>query len=188
MSKRRIISSMWMCLLAITFTTIGGVQPLQASDHAPIAARVETLCAAGSIASLTTGDSLQLSANLTSDVPDDWWSQALDQILVSEYYITWQEQTYLSDVSTAYQAPNRAHNLRTYFTPEGPIVIPRHWTGQDPNPPWRWEVRLVAWGREGALKPAFTAALDVEENLIKYQRGDPSAGVGLRLDRVVPER
>jgi hypothetical protein len=59
------------------------------------------------------------------DVDADWWSTVQENIRRSEYQITWQEQTYLADVPAAYQAPNRAHNLRTYFSPDGPIVIPR---------------------------------------------------------------
>ena len=55
----------------------------------------------------------------------DWWSTVQENIRRSEYHVTWQEQTYLADVPAAYQAPNRAHNLRTYFRPEGPVVIPR---------------------------------------------------------------
>ncbi len=42
-----------------------------------------------------------------------------------EYDVTWQGATYLSDLPASYQAPNRAQNLRTYFAPQGPIIIPR---------------------------------------------------------------
>ena len=62
-----------------------------------------------------------------SGVPADWWATVQEEIAKAEYSITWQEQTYLEDVPTAYQAPNRAENLRTYFGPAGPIVIPRLW-------------------------------------------------------------
>jgi len=49
----------------------------------------------------------------------DWWATVQENIRQSEYQITWQDQTYLADVPASYQAPNRAHNLRTYFTPTG---------------------------------------------------------------------
>jgi hypothetical protein len=100
----------------------------------------------------------------------DWWSAVQENIRRSEYHVTWQEQTYLEDVAAAYQAPNRAENLRTYFTPEGLIVIPRIWVEESNTPPWRWEVSLVAWGRAGAVRPASSAQLQVRENLIEYQR------------------
>jgi hypothetical protein len=102
----------------------------------------------------------------------DWWSAVQEDIRTSEYHITWQEQTYLLDLPAAYQAPNRAHNLRTYFTPGGPIVIPRVWGEESDVPPWRWEARLVAWGRAGALEAVPAAALEVQENRIEYLRGD----------------
>ena len=58
-------------------------------------------------------------------VPDNWLAAIQAEIERAEYEITWQEQTYLPDLPAAYQAPNRAENLRTYFSPAGPIIIPR---------------------------------------------------------------
>jgi hypothetical protein len=112
-------------------------------------------------------------------VPADWWSQVRQQILTSEYYVTWQDQTYLPDLSAAYQAPNRAHNLRTYFPPQGPIVIPRVWPEDVTTAPWRWQSSLVAWGWAGDLQPLPAADLHVEDNLIQYRRIDPRAGIDL---------
>lgn len=100
----------------------------------------------------------------------DWWSTVQENIRRSEYHVTWQEQTYLEDVAAAYQAPNRSENLRTYFTPGGLIVIPRIWVEECNTPPWRWGVSLVAWGRTGAVRHASSAQLQVQENLIEYQR------------------
>ena len=114
-------------------------------------------------------------------VDGDWWSAAQENIRQLEYYVTWQEQTYLADLAAAYQAPNRSQNLRTYFTPEGPIVIPRTWAEETDTPPWRWGMRLAAWGQEGASEAVPPAALEVEENRIEYRRGDPSAGSGQSL-------
>jgi hypothetical protein len=105
-------------------------------------------------------------------VSDDWWAEAQEYIRASEYHVTWQETTYLDDVPEAYQAPNRAQNLRTYFTPEGPVIIPRTWSVETAVPPWRLDVRLAAWGREGALQPVSPATLEVEENRIEYRRGE----------------
>ena len=101
----------------------------------------------------------------------DWWSTVQENIRQSEYHVTWQEQTYLPDLPEAYQAPNRAQNLRSYFTPQGPIVIPRTWADGTDVPPWRWGMRLAAWGREGASRTVPVADLSVEENRIEYRRG-----------------
>ena len=106
----------------------------------------------------------------TETVSADWWATVQEDIRRSEYNVTWQEQNYLADLPAAYQAPNRAHNLRTYFAPAGPVVIPRVWNEATADPPWRWALRLVAWGREGAQLPVPTASLQVQENLGEYRR------------------
>ena len=57
----------------------------------------------------------------------EWWAAVQEDIRRSEYQVTWQDRTYLADLAGAYQAPNRAHNLRAYFTPEGIRVVQRTW-------------------------------------------------------------
>ncbi len=47
----------------------------------------------------------------------------------SEYHLSWQDQTVLQDLDQAWHAPNRAHNLRFYFTEGGLRVVDR--TAQD---------------------------------------------------------
>ncbi len=66
----------------------------------------------------------------TSEASSSWWTAAQENIRQSEYNITLMEQT------GTYQAPNRANNFRTYFTPEGVRVVPRHGEGQT------WELGL----------------------------------------------
>jgi len=102
----------------------------------------------------------------------NWWATVQEDIRRSEYHVTWQDKTYLPDVPAAYHAPNRAHNLRTYFTSQGPVVIPRAWTAGAEAPPWRWGLRLAAWGREGALRPAQAATLHPDANRVEYRRGE----------------
>jgi len=43
----------------------------------------------------------------------------------SEYHVTWQDQTVLPDLEAAWHAPNRAQNLRFYFTDDGLRVVDR---------------------------------------------------------------
>ena len=129
----------------------------------------------GGFASAQVGDEppetvspAQVGAPDTLDA--DWWSTVQDGIQQAEYQITWQEQTYLPDISAAYQAPNRAENLRTYFLPDRLIVIPRTGIETDEPLPWRWEARLQAWGRAGTLLALPQASLDIQENHISYLR------------------
>jgi hypothetical protein len=115
----------------------------------------------------------------SGDIPADWWSQARQQILTSEYYVTWQEQPILSGLPAAYQAPNRTHNLRAYFSPQGLTLIPRVWPDGASAPPWRYDAGLVAWGRAGALQPLPAASLHVQDNLVEYRRADLAPGATL---------
>ncbi len=92
------------------------------------------------------------------DLPADWWATAQEDIRRSEYNVTWQDHTYLANVLAAYQAPNRAQGIRTYFTPQGIYVLSR----TEPMPSWQWGLALVGRGEAGLVQ--------VEENRITYGR------------------
>jgi len=79
---------------------------------------------------------------LPQDVPGDWWSNVQKDIAQKEYQITWQERTCLPQIEGAWQAPNRAHDLRTYFTPQGPRVVRRRTEGE---PLWVWGLELTGF-------------------------------------------
>ncbi len=103
------------------------------------------------------------------DVPADWWSAVQEDIRRSEYNVTWQEGGALAGVSAGYQAPNRAQNLRTWFTPEGIRVTPRVFEGA--APPWEWGLALAGYGSDQATQPGEAATVTVEGNRIEYARG-----------------
>ena len=88
-----------------------------------------------------------------------WLSSAQKQIADGEYHVTWQE---------AWHSPNRAHNLRTYFTDRGIRVIPRTASGTD----WEWSLSLTGYGRGETVTPVEAAVLSPYENRIEYDRGD----------------
>ena len=98
----------------------------------------------------------------------NWWAAAQEDIRQGEYKVTWQRSTYLEDLSDAYQAPNRAHNLRAYFTPQGVRVIPRVFEGE--KPPWEWGLTLTGYGTLGNVQPVSAASLTVEGDRIEYRR------------------
>jgi len=116
---------------------------------------------------------IEPAAPSVSEMSQDWWGEVQARLAAEEYFVTWQEITYLPEIAAAYQAPNRAQDLRTYFTPAGVVVIPR--TGYEGRPPWRWQSQLVGWGRAGAMQPVQEATLAVQENRIEYLRNE--AGV-----------
>jgi PKD repeat protein len=98
----------------------------------------------------------------------DWYSTTQENIRQSEYIVTWQNQTYLEDLPSAYQAPNRAQNLRAYFTDQGIRVIPRVFEGDTPT--WDWGLALTGYGYLADLKPVADAFLLTSGNRIEYQR------------------
>ena len=111
----------------------------------------------------TSNGAVTLPAGATSD----WWSTVQKQIRESEYHVTWQNKTCLPNLGSAYQAPNRAHNLRTYFTPEGIRVVPR--TGEAA---WEWGLTLAGYGRAGTLQEPAAAEPAVSGNRTEYRRGE----------------
>ena len=65
------------------------------------------------------------------------------------------------------RAPNRAHNFRLSFTPEGVRVTPRTRTGPD----WSWGLQLTGIGRAGDLCRPEAARLRVDGDRVELVRG-----------------
>jgi hypothetical protein len=100
------------------------------------------------------------------DLPGDSWARIQQEIRESEYEITWQERTYLSDTEASWQAPNRAHGFRIYFTEKGIRVIPR----TESEPSWEWGLALAGYGRAEHVWAVAPAELVPEKNRIEYAR------------------
>ena len=87
---------------------------------------------------------------LPSSVSKDWWPSVQKSIRDSEYDVTPSAGNRQNSESKApatvpeavWQAPNRAQNLRTYFTEKGPRVVRRTET----EPSWVWGLELVGFG------------------------------------------
>ncbi|MCP4344379.1 MAG: hypothetical protein GY795_02510, partial [Desulfobacterales bacterium] len=103
---------------------------------------------------------------LPSGVSSDWWGGVQENIRSSEYCISWQDITGIPGLDAAYQSPNRAHNLRTYYTPEGIRVIPRTENGMS----WIWGLSLTGYGYEEGAGPVGSARLKPSENRMEYIR------------------
>ncbi len=71
---------------------------------------------------------------------DGWFGKVTTQIEREEYNASVAER--------GLQAPNRAHNFRTYFQNGGIEVVPRKSQGAQE---WRFRWRTTRWGREGRL-------------------------------------
>jgi len=97
----------------------------------------------------------------------DWWTQIDGEIRRSEYQLTWQKETSLGDVASAWHAPNRAHGFRTYFTEAGIRVIPR----VPDSSTWEWGLRLVGFGRGETFMRVGSPILSARDIGIEYERG-----------------
>ena len=115
---------------------------------------------------LTLVEAKEPSPQLPAGASGGWWATVQEDIRKSEYNVTWQDKMKLADIKASYQAPNRAHNLRTYFTPEGIQVIPR----TSKNPEWVWGLSLTGYGFKGDIQPVDQARLSVAENRVEYLR------------------
>ncbi len=118
-------------------------------------------------APILAAESLRGDHEAAKDVPEDWWSTVQQEVAASEYEITWQNQTALTGLDAAWQAPNRAHGFRSYFTPEGIRVVPR----TEPSPSWQWGLALVAYGRGAEAWPLPASSLLAAGNRVDYRRG-----------------
>jgi hypothetical protein len=116
-------------------------------------------------------DLVDQATDLPEGVSADWWTAAQEYIRRSEYDVTWSERTVLADVPAAYQAPNRAQGLRTYFTPDGIRVVPR----TEESPSWQVGLGLAGCGSvDGGILPLPEASLQAKGNSIAYQRANIS--------------
>ncbi|MFV2004477.1 MAG: integrin alpha, partial [Gammaproteobacteria bacterium] len=108
----------------------------------------------------STANKQSNSKDIPKDIPKSWLNQVQKDIAQREYHITWQDKTDLPKNKPAWQAPNRAHDFRTYFTEQGLTVVPRSGTKD-----WLWSLKLIAYGDEltnSEIKP------EIKDNRIEY--------------------
>jgi len=74
----------------------------------------------------------------------EWWAEVQKNIQKQEYHVTYQKNTSLIDIPEAYHAPNRAQNLRTYFTPEKIEIVNR----KNAESKWRSGLAVESVGRD----------------------------------------
>ena len=104
----------------------------------------------------------------TPGTPEDWSSAAQESIRLSEYRISWHETTAVPGLDAAYQASNRAQNIRSFFTSEGIKIVPRQLN--EMQFPWNLELSLVGYGYSSDVQPVGGAKIKADGNRIYYQR------------------
>lgn len=95
-----------------------------------------------------------------------WLTAVQNQIEQTEYQISWQPDVPVAGVDAAYHAPNRAHDLRAYFTADGIQVQPRRQAS------WRWGMTLTQIGDGTVMRPVAPANISAVGNRVVYERGD----------------
>ncbi len=156
-------------------------------------AQPESFPPAVGIDSLANAD----SSNSPQAIPTDWWTAVKDDIYLSEYHITWQEQVSLPDLPAssaplgagAYQAPNRMHNLRTYFAPDAIRISQRTST----QPAWVWGYRFepASLPNDGQrAEPVLTTPNRIEYRYqgvtVWYENGESGIIQGLIVNQPPP--
>ncbi len=103
---------------------------------------------------------------LPKDAGDDWWSEVQQDLQASEYNATRSTGTLPRDATGVFQAANRAQNLRTHFTSQGPRLEPRSGT----TAPWSVNLGLSALGRGAALIALGEPEIVATGNRVEYVR------------------
>jgi hypothetical protein len=91
------------------------------------------------------------------EAPANWMAAVETHLAHQEYFAT----------GAVLQAPNRAHDLRTYFTPRGVRVVPRVKSEHD----WEWDLSLASYGTESHLQVPRSVIPSPHENRVDYRRG-----------------
>lgn len=133
--KRIIVNALLMLVLSVSFSHNLYAASKGSQSTTPLKPGLAT--AGGSSDTLPPG------------ATGNWLEAVKEDIRRSEYNISWQENVRLEGLRAAWQAPNRAHNLRTYFTEKGIHIVPRTET----EPGWQWNVNLTGYGYAEEIKP-----------------------------------
>jgi hypothetical protein len=110
------------------------------------------------ILSLCVVGSAPLLGGATRAAADDWLPALQRAVAAREYEASRNRE--------GLQAPNRAHNLRTYFGAQGIRVVDR--TAADS--PELLSLRLARAGRGGAVRPVGPAAVTSEGARVELRR------------------
>ena len=140
-------------ILIICSLLVGGTPPAAASGRAPAQS-----------APPSTGAGIEIPPEASAD----WWSRVQREISSSEYHLNQQISPRSLGVQEAWQASNRAHGFRTYFTDRGIRIVPR--IGGKPS--WEWSLSLIGYGRGDTISSVSAATPSANKNRIDLERGD----------------
>jgi hypothetical protein len=103
----------------------------------------------------------------TGGARGSWFAQVQQDLAEREYHVSFQQKSAVEGLAPAYQAPNRAQNLRSYFKEQGVTIIAR----EAEQPSWSLALSLAGYGRGARQAPLGTPTLRAEGARITYDRG-----------------
>jgi len=103
-----------------------------------------------------------ISLSQSNESLDTWWNEVQGNLSEEEYSISWQEETSLPESPGIWQAPNRAQNLRVFFSNRGYQIVPR----EETPPSWMWGLSIETWGRVSSVRPVEGENAEVRGNSI----------------------
>ncbi len=152
----------------LIFSAAGCAGNLQKNSHSHGTSPINTSYKDGTQVNQERKDILETKLQFAEELKNtDWWTSVQKNIQEQEYHVTYQGRTNLPGVESAYQAPNRAQNLRTYFTSDGISIVRR----TEINPTWITGIRLESIGRAARLisLPKYKNPM-VEGQRIEFRR------------------
>ena len=105
-------------------------------------------------------------------VDTDWWAQAQAAIQAAEYEVTWQEDL-PRGVPCRLPGAQPRPGLRTYFLPDGILIVPRDWTG-DEAPAWQFRLPWPTPPRPSWRPRATTSAYRRPGEVAEWYRNEPA--------------
>ena len=140
-----VIASLGLCALAFLILQFGVL-----TAHPEMAAERPAGKAWAELRAASSAHILKAQGtNLPEGLSPAEWSEIQKQIRDSEYELAPAEPGTREVPRTAWQALNRAQDLRVYFSEEGIQVVPR----REPEPSWEWGLTLKSYGYQGRTRP-----------------------------------
>jgi len=112
---------------------------------------------------ITDSESITTSPGFSNQT---WLDHAVQNLVNSEYLVSWQANTYLEDLPAAYHATNRSQNLRSYFSSDGITILRR----SDSASSWQMGLGLARFGSQDNPQPLSDAVLSIDQNRVDYLR------------------
>ncbi len=155
-------SAMASVSFLVALSALMALLAAQHAGHGVHSGRTLSAASASELPGIEAGGALPGSAidpaARQAGADEGWWETVTAQLARTEYRATANPE--------GLQAPNRAHNLRTYFRERGIEIVPRE---GDTSTAWRFAWETVRFGRPGALHAVGAASPEPDGPRVTYR-------------------